>query len=148
MAQWQDKFPQPEKTQVQSLIDQDQGRVEQLLAEQAEVEANQNEQVEVQKSYAEMVRMYPGQFAKAKKLVEEGVHDRATIARILRQEEEKKTKVPQARTVWEEGKDFKTELINDPEVSKVLTKDEIDEKFDLGYHTKYVDTIFQRVFSD
>ena len=105
MAQWQDKFPQPEKTQVQSLIDQDQGRVEQLLAEQAEVEANQNEQVEVQKSYAEMVRMYPGQFAKAKKLVEEGVHDRATIARILRQEEEKKTKVPQARTVWEKGKE-------------------------------------------
>jgi adenylosuccinate lyase len=53
-----------------------------------------------------------------------------------------------AMKVWEEGKDFKTELINDPEVSKVLTKDEIDEKFDLGYHTKHVDTIFQRVFSD
>ena len=53
-----------------------------------------------------------------------------------------------AMKVWEEGKDFKTELINDPEVSKVLTKDEIDEKFDLAYHTKHVDTIFQRVFSD
>ena len=53
-----------------------------------------------------------------------------------------------AMKVWEQGKDFKTELINDPEVSKVLTKDEIDEKFDLGYHTKHVDTIFQRVFSD
>ena len=33
-----------------------------------------------------------------------------------------------AMKVWEEGKDFKTELVNDPEVSKVLTKDEIDEK--------------------
>ena len=53
-----------------------------------------------------------------------------------------------AMKVWEQEKDFKTELINDPEVSKVLTKDEIDEKFDLGYHTKHVDTIFQRVFSD
>ena len=53
-----------------------------------------------------------------------------------------------AMKVWEQGKDFKTELINDPEVSKVLTKDEIDEKFDLGYHTKHVETIFQRVFSD
>ena len=53
-----------------------------------------------------------------------------------------------AMKVWEEGKDFKTELINDPEVSKVLTKDEIDEKFDLEYHTKHVDKIFQRVFSD
>ena len=104
MPQWQDRFPQPEKTTVQSLIEQDQGRVQQLLAEQAEVEANQKEQVEVQKSYAEMVRMYPGQFTKAKKLVEEGVHDRATIARILRQEEEKSTKVPQARTTWEKFK--------------------------------------------
>ena len=53
-----------------------------------------------------------------------------------------------AMKVWEEGKDFKTELINDSEVSKVLTKDEIDEKFDLEYHTKHVDKIFQRVFSD
>ncbi len=53
-----------------------------------------------------------------------------------------------AMKVWEEGKDFKTELINDPEVSKVLTKDEIDEKFDLGYHTKHVDMIFQRIFTD
>ena len=53
-----------------------------------------------------------------------------------------------AMKVWEEEKDFKTELINDPEVSKVLTKDEIEEKFDLGYHTKHVDTIFKRVFSE
>ena len=53
-----------------------------------------------------------------------------------------------AMKVWEEGKDFKTELLNDPEVSKVLTKEEINEKFDLGYHTKHVDTIFQRVFSN
>ena len=52
-----------------------------------------------------------------------------------------------AMKVWEEGKDFKTELINDPEVSKVLTKDEIEEKFDLAYHTKHVDMIFKRVFS-
>ena len=53
-----------------------------------------------------------------------------------------------AMKVWEDGKDFKTELLNDPEVLRVLTKEEIYEKFDLGYHTKHVDTIFQRVFSD
>jgi adenylosuccinate lyase len=53
-----------------------------------------------------------------------------------------------AMKVWEDGKDFKTELLNDPEVLRVLTKEEIDEKFDLGYHTKHVDTIFQRVFFD
>ena len=53
-----------------------------------------------------------------------------------------------AMRVWEEGKDFKTELKNDPEVIKVLANEEIDEQFDLEYHTKHVDTIFQRVFSD
>ncbi len=51
-----------------------------------------------------------------------------------------------AMKVWEEGKDFRTELKADPEVRKVLSAEEIDEKFDLGYHTKHVDTIFERVF--
>ena len=50
--------------------------------------------------------------------------------------------------VWEEGKDFQEELMNDAEVSAVLTHDEIVEKFDLAYHTKHVDTIFQRVFGE
>jgi adenylosuccinate lyase len=38
------------------------------------------------------------------------------------------------------------ELKADPEVRAVLSDAEIEEKFDLGYHTKHVDTIFQRVF--
>jgi adenylosuccinate lyase len=33
-------------------------------------------------------------------------------------------------------------------VKKYLTDDEIREKFDLGYHTKHVDTIFKRVFGN
>ena len=53
-----------------------------------------------------------------------------------------------AMKVWEQGRDFKTELLNDPEVSSILTEEEISEKFDLEYHTKHVDTIFQRVFYD
>ncbi len=51
-----------------------------------------------------------------------------------------------AMKVWEEGKDFRTELLNDADVRAVLDEDEINEKFDLGYHTKHVDTIFARVF--
>ncbi|MEM9967101.1 MAG: adenylosuccinate lyase [Pseudomonadota bacterium] len=51
-----------------------------------------------------------------------------------------------AMKVWEEGKDFKSELLSDPDVLHVLSVDEIKEKFDLDYHTKHVDTIFQRVF--
>ena len=51
-----------------------------------------------------------------------------------------------AMKVWESGADFRTELLADPEVTAVLTPAEIDEKFDIGYHTKHVDTIFSRVF--
>ncbi len=51
-----------------------------------------------------------------------------------------------AMKVWEEGKDFLEELLADPEVRAALSEDDIREKFDLGYHTKHVDTIFRRVF--
>lgn len=53
-----------------------------------------------------------------------------------------------AMKVWEQGKDFRTELLSDPDVRAVLSEEEINEKFDLGYHTKHVDTIFARVFGE
>jgi len=51
-----------------------------------------------------------------------------------------------AMKVWEQGKDFLEELLADAEVTAALSEAEIREKFDLGYHTKHVDTIFRRVF--
>jgi adenylosuccinate lyase len=51
-----------------------------------------------------------------------------------------------AMKVWEKGADFKTELLADPEVIAALTPAQIEEKFDIDYHTKHVDTIFARVF--
>jgi adenylosuccinate lyase len=53
-----------------------------------------------------------------------------------------------AMKVWEQGADFMAELKADPEVSAALSEAEIEEKFDLGYHTKHVDTIFARVFGE
>ncbi len=53
-----------------------------------------------------------------------------------------------AMKVWEEGKDFLEELLSDKEVRAALSEGEIREKFDLGYHTKHVDTIFGRVFGE
>ncbi len=51
-----------------------------------------------------------------------------------------------AMKVWEQGADFMAELKADPEVAAALSKTEIEENFDLGYHTKHVGTIFDRVF--
>ena len=53
-----------------------------------------------------------------------------------------------AMKVWEKGADFREELLADPEVTAALSAEEINEKFDLAYHTKHVDTIFARVFKD
>lgn len=52
-----------------------------------------------------------------------------------------------AMKVWEQGKDFLEELLADAEVRAALSEEQIREKFDLGYHTKHVDTIFNRVFN-
>ncbi|WP_131195855.1 adenylosuccinate lyase [Lichenihabitans psoromatis] len=51
-----------------------------------------------------------------------------------------------AMPVWRGEGDFLTLLKNDPEVAKALTSEVIESLFDLGYHTKHVDTIFDRVF--
>jgi len=51
-----------------------------------------------------------------------------------------------AMKVWEHGADFLEELLADEEVRAALSEGDLREKFDLGYHTKHVDTIFARVF--
>ncbi len=51
-----------------------------------------------------------------------------------------------AMKVWEQGKDFLTELLSDKEVTKSVKPEEIRKLFDMDYHTKHVDTIFKRVF--
>jgi adenylosuccinate lyase len=51
-----------------------------------------------------------------------------------------------AMRIWQDGGDFLALLKADPDVSRALTPAELEDLFDLGYHTKHVGTIFQRVF--
>ncbi|MBY5988368.1 adenylosuccinate lyase [Roseovarius atlanticus] len=53
-----------------------------------------------------------------------------------------------ALKVWEQRTDFKEELLADAHVVAALGTDQIEEKFDMDYHTKHVDTIFTRVFGE
>ena len=55
-----------------------------------------------------------------------------------------------AMKVWEsDGKLSLLELLKaDPDVTAALSPSEIEEKFDLAYHLKHVDTIFARVFGN
>ena len=48
--------------------------------------------------------------------------------------------------VWRGEGNFLELLKADADVKQYLTGADIEERFDLGYHTKHVDTIFARVF--
>jgi adenylosuccinate lyase len=51
-----------------------------------------------------------------------------------------------AMRVWKGEGDFLSLLAADTDVRKHLSAAELEESFDLGYHFKHVDTIFERVF--
>jgi adenylosuccinate lyase len=51
-----------------------------------------------------------------------------------------------AMRVWKGEGDFLSLLAADKDVRKHLSAAELEENFDLGYHFKHVDTIFERVF--
>src|SRR5215208_3976050 len=53
-----------------------------------------------------------------------------------------------AMKIWRDGGDFLSLLNADKDVRKHLNEAELKENFDLGYHFKHVDTIFERVFAD
>ena len=51
-----------------------------------------------------------------------------------------------AMKTWERGADFLAELKADSEVLASVPAAQLEDMFDLGYHTKHVETIFKRVF--
>jgi len=53
-----------------------------------------------------------------------------------------------AMRVWEEETEFKQEVLKDPDITKVLSRKEIEECFDLKSRLRYVNEIFKRVFED
>jgi len=53
-----------------------------------------------------------------------------------------------AMKAWEGGQDFKDLLKGDSEIGRYLDRNEIDTLFDIAWHLKHVNTIFNRVFGD
>jgi adenylosuccinate lyase len=51
-----------------------------------------------------------------------------------------------AMKVWETGQEFKDLIMEDQEIGGYLSRSEIEEIFDLDYHMKHVDDIYERVF--
>ncbi|RLF31300.1 MAG: adenylosuccinate lyase [Thermoplasmata archaeon] len=53
-----------------------------------------------------------------------------------------------AMEVWKSNKKFKETVLNDPEILKHLTPEEIEETFDLNHQLRNLDFIFHRVFGE
>jgi adenylosuccinate lyase len=51
-----------------------------------------------------------------------------------------------AMRTYDEGVDFKTALLSDPELTRVLSGEDVEACFSPDYHLRHVDEIFQRVF--
>ena len=65
---------------------------------------------------------------------------------FIQREDEDGLSLSYAMKVWEEGKNFLDELKSDSDVTSYIKPTDIEALFDLGYHTKHVDTIFNSVF--
>lgn len=70
----------------------------------------------------------------------------ALIQKGITREEAYRIVQQDAMQVWGKGGDLRDELKGDERVTGKLTKEEIDSIFDLNYHLKNVDVIFDRVF--
>jgi adenylosuccinate lyase len=70
------------------------------------------------------------------KLAEKGIERQKAYVMVQRN----------AMKVWETGQEFKGLISGDHEIGKYLSKEEIEGLFDLDYHFKHVDDIFDRVF--
>ena len=46
---------------------------------------------------------------------------------------------------WDDGISFRAALEQDEDVQRLLTKEELDECFDLEHHPRNVDRIFERL---
>jgi len=69
------------------------------------------------------------------KLIEKGMERQAAYLVVQRN----------AMKVWDEGRDFRSLLAEDPEVKKLLTPEELAACFDLQRELRHVDSVFDRV---
>ena len=50
-----------------------------------------------------------------------------------------------AMRAWDDGQDFRQLLASDPDAAAQLTAAEMDDLFDYGYYTRYIDDNFRRI---
>jgi adenylosuccinate lyase len=72
----------------------------------------------------------------------------ALVQKGMTREEGYKVCQRNAAKVWDAGVSFREALDQDPDVTRLLTKEELDECFNLEHHLRNVDKIFERLGID
>jgi len=67
------------------------------------------------------------------------------IDKGLSREQAYDTVQPRAMQAWETQRQFRDIILETPEITSVLSKEEIDDCFNPSWHLKHVDTIFERL---
>jgi adenylosuccinate lyase len=95
--------------------------------------------------------IYPENMAKNLNRLGGLVHSQRVLIALtqkgLSREEAYRVVQQQAMKAWRGEGNFQAMLAADPTVRKHLSEAELKANFDLGYHLKHVDTIFNRVFA-
>ncbi|ADO73940.1 adenylosuccinate lyase [Stigmatella aurantiaca] len=98
----------------------------------------------------ENLRVYPEQMQKNLELLGGVVNSQRILLELARKGMDRQAAYVivqrNAMKMYEEGADFRTALLADADLLKVMTPEEIRDCFSTGYHTRHVDDIFRRVF--
>ena len=98
----------------------------------------------------ENLRVYPEQMKKNLELLGGVVHSQRLLLELARHGMDRQAAYVvvqrNAMRFYADGTDFKTALLEDPELAQKIGRAEIDACFSSDYHLRHVDQIFERVF--
>jgi adenylosuccinate lyase len=98
----------------------------------------------------ENLRVYPEQMAKNLELLGGVVNSQRILLELARKGMDRQAAYVivqrNAMKMYEEGASFREWLLQDADLLKMMTPQEINDCFSTGYHTRHVDDIFRRVF--
>jgi adenylosuccinate lyase len=96
--------------------------------------------------------IHPDRMRKNMELLGEAIYSEHLLLALIRKgttrEEAYRWVQRNAMRVWEDGATFAAEVRRDPDITKLLTSEEIDQLFDARHALRHADTIMRRVLAE
>ena len=96
--------------------------------------------------------IHPDRMRKNMELLGEAIYSEHLLLALIRKgitrEEAYRWVQRNAMRVWENGATFAAEVRRDPDITKLLTPEEIDQLFDARHALRHADTIMRRVLAE